>query len=196
MWKRASPGLPSVSAAPATERGSPESMIARRISASEIPVAPAIASSMTPANAPCRSSPKRSRRRKSASPGVAPARSAPRIFRRSAAEPAPDEEASRSKAASTSSSVRLGADARALESLAELCGADAEARLAQPSGEERDRGLDLRGLEPAEEHSQDRGFLRPRPRRRDPGRCSRQLLEQHGRALALEGFPAGCRRER
>ena len=69
-----SPSSPSVSAVSAVRVRSPESMNARRASSAGTPAAFATASTISPASAPCRSSPVKSRLTKSASSSVARAR--------------------------------------------------------------------------------------------------------------------------
>ncbi len=83
------PSSPSASASWAVPGRSPDSMSARRASSPGTPAAFAIASAISPASAPWRSSPVKSRRMKLASASVARSSSEPRISRRRAAEPGP-----------------------------------------------------------------------------------------------------------
>jgi hypothetical protein len=83
------PASPSDIAVSAVRERSPESMSARRASTPETRAALAIASTISPASAPCRSPPVKRRLTKSASPSVARPSSSPRISLRAAADPLP-----------------------------------------------------------------------------------------------------------
>src|SRR5438132_8950294 len=98
---RDSASSPSTSAARATGASAPASIAARRKRAAAIPDARATASSSTPSSAPCRSSPKIRRIRKSCSSRVARTNRSRRIWLRAAAEPGPPAAPTRSNAAST-----------------------------------------------------------------------------------------------
>jgi hypothetical protein len=101
-----SPSSPSVIAISAVRVRSPESISARRAISPETPAALAIASAISPASAPCRNSPVKSRLTKSASCSVARPSSSPRICLRLADDPLPVVSWTRVIARSSSSMVR------------------------------------------------------------------------------------------
>ncbi len=102
-------------------RGSwPESMKARRTAAAGISAAAAIASSITPSNAPWRSSPVSSRRRNACSSAVAAPNSPLSRAARRAVDPAPEVCASSSRAASTAATGSDGSGAGSVSSPARV----------------------------------------------------------------------------
>ena len=111
MVIRASPGRPSVSAALATARRSPDTISARRISPIGSSAACATASTISPSTAPWRNSRSTARCRNSCSSFVARAKSSPIRRARSVVEPAPLVCATRPSVASTSASGSSGAGA-------------------------------------------------------------------------------------
>ena len=108
-----SPSSPWVSATSAVSVRSPDSISARRASSRETPAAFAIASTINPASAPCRSSPVNSLLTKSASCSVALPRSSPSICLRLAADPLPvvawTSVIARSRSSMVSDASRAGA---------------------------------------------------------------------------------------
>ena len=139
-WSRkcSSPASPSRSAASATTRGSPQSMVARSTAVRGMPVAAATASAITPASAPWRRSPATSPRRKACSGAVAWANRAVTASRRAACEPAPSSAAMRANAASTSATPSSGASA----------GGGSSRSVAQPTPVRRWRSSPLRKATP------------------------------------------------
>ena len=102
---------PSRSAAAAIGGNDPRSMNARLTSATGTSAAAAIASTMTPSCAPCRSSPPTSAIRKERSGSVAAAKSTASSAARRACEPDPESAAMRANAASTTVNESVGPDA-------------------------------------------------------------------------------------
>src|SRR5690606_31229908 len=105
--KASSPSCPSVIAAAATDAEFPDSITARRTSRSGSPEAFAMASTITPSSAPCRSSPSSRRARKSCSTVVARPKSSVSSLLRSRLDPLPDIVAICSNAESTSRTARV-----------------------------------------------------------------------------------------
>ncbi len=108
------PSAPSRIARSAVRVRSPESISARRASAAGTPAALATASTITPASAPCRSSPVNSRLTKPASGSVARSSSPARSSVRRAPEPLPFAAWICEIAVSRSATVSVGSSAGAL----------------------------------------------------------------------------------
>ncbi len=107
-WKRCNPEAPASRPTRAMAPRLLSYMAARRTSGSGTPVTAAIASIITPASAPCRSSPTSSRSRNSCSSRVARPNSVRSAVARRALEPLPRIAASSLSSRSTSMTWRLG----------------------------------------------------------------------------------------